>query len=549
MKRVFIAVLIVLPYLLQAQTPLQDSLKALSSILQDVKVKKDDYIQELTFDPSAPYRLQLNITEIDRRGREEEIRYDFNLGLMSPKRVRYKDGRDRLIVSVKSASGSAVKEYEDGAFEGYDDNAYFLAANIDNAREIQRKLKAMIPMARERWEADNILPEDYAGLSAWMQESVRNVDVDGEIWSQQWSPDAVHPTRVVLEQAEDGDETYRNYWNIADIDPSSVDVDAQRKTVTVEADIKGRRDFVRVEEDGLLDDYESSVTLRFAEMDEAQVAANALRSLAKLAAEQEKINPIDYENAAAARRALAETLTDFERGNEQVTQSVSGDCQMTYERTVEEGGEKESYVYAFDFSDFDPGSVEIDVRRTELYVVAEVKAGDDYIYTEEDGAQENYEDEVRFAAEDLPKAKLLQQQIKKIVEECPSETTVQDLSWLQEQLQEIDEEKEALSQSLQLINGDNCKWIFTRLEERRKGTEEKRYEFNLYDLNAKAVALDVSGTTVTVEVPTKGDEDIIKLYADEEEKYNDELEFVLKDVRSGKIFAASLKVLIGNCSE
>jgi len=50
-----------------------------------------------------------------------------------------------------------------------------LAANIDNAQEIQRKLKAMIPMAQERWEADNALPEDYADLSAWMQESVRNV--------------------------------------------------------------------------------------------------------------------------------------------------------------------------------------------------------------------------------------------------------------------------------------------------------------------------------------------------------------------------------------
>ena len=37
------------------------------------------------------------------------------------------------------------------------------------------------------------------------------------------SPDAVHPTRIVLEQTEYGDETYRNYLNIADIDPSSVD--------------------------------------------------------------------------------------------------------------------------------------------------------------------------------------------------------------------------------------------------------------------------------------------------------------------------------------
>ncbi len=542
--------LIVLPGLLTAQAPLRDSLNALSSLLQDVKVKKDEYLQELTFDQQVPYRLQLTITEVDRKGQEERVRYDFNLGLMSPRRVRYKDGRNRIIVSVESAGGSAVKEYEDGDFEGYDDNAYFLAANIDNARDIQRILKAMIPLAKEQWEADNALPEDYKGLSVWMQEAVRNIAVEDETWDQKWVPDAAYPNRVTLEQVEDGEEAYRYFWNMADVNPSSVDVDARGKTVAVEMDMKGRKDYVRVEEDGVLDDYESSVSLQFAEIDDAQLTANALRRLTKLAAEAEDDNPITYESRAEAQAALAATLTNFQREDEAITQRISGDCQMVYELTVEEDGEEEAYRYAFDFADLNPRSVEIDVKRTELYVVAEVKGDEDYVYTEENGEQEDYEDEVSFAVEDIPKAKRVRQQIIKIAEDCPDETAVQDLAWIQEALKSIDEEKEELSQALSLIEGDECKWVFTRLEEGRRDTEELRYEFNVYDLDDRAVELDISRTTVTVEVPTVKDEEIIKLYKnDEEVEYEDELEFVLKDIADGKTFVASLKAMIKTCSE
>lgn len=536
--------------MLAAQTPLLDSLNALSSLLQDVKVKKDEYFQELTFDQQEPYRLQLTITEVDRKGREEQVRYDFNLGLMSPRRVRYEDGRNRLIVSVESAGGSAVKEYEDGEFEGYNDNAYFLAANIDNARDIQRTLKAMIPLAKERWETDNTLPEDYEGLSAWIQQAVRDIAVDGETWDQKWIPDAAYPNRVALEQVEDGEEAYRYAWNLADVNPSSVDVDASGKTVTVEMGIKSREDFVRVEEDGILDDYESSVSLQFAEIDDAQLAANALRRLAKLAAEAEEANPITYNSRADAREALAATLTNFQREDETITQRISGECQMTYERVVEEEGEEEAYLYAFDFADINPRSVEIDVSRTELFVVAELKGGEDYVYTEENGEQEDYEDEVSFAVEDIPKAKRVRQQIIKMAEDCPDETAVQDYAWIQEALQSIDEEKEELSQSLSLMEGDECKWVLTRFEEGRNDTDELRYEFNLYDLDDRGAELDVSGTTVTVEIPTVKDEEIIKLYTnDEEVEYEDELEFVLKDIADGKAFVASLKAMIEACRE
>ncbi|NBC08467.1 MAG: hypothetical protein GVY26_14840 [Bacteroidetes bacterium] len=549
-KRVLAVALILLPGLLAAQASLLDSLNALSSLLQDVKVKKDEYFQELTFDQQAPYRLQLTITEVDRKGREEQVRYDFNLGLMSPKRVRYEDGRNRIIVSVESAGGSAVKEYEDGEFEGYDENAYFMAANIDNARDIRRTLKAMIPLAKEQWEADNALPEDYEGLSAWIQEAVRNITVEDETWDQKWMPDPDSPNRVTLEQIEDGEEAFRYYWNMADVNPSSVDVDARGKTVTVEMGMKDRRDFVRVEEEGVLDDYESSVSLQFAEIDEAQLAANTLRRLAKLAAEMEDANPIAYESRAEARKAMAETLTNFKRGEESISQRISGECQMTYERVVEEEGEEEAYLYAFDFADLNPRSVEIDVKRDELYVVADLKGGKDYVYTEENGEQEDYEDEVSFAVEDIPKAKRVRQQIIKMAEECPDETAVQDLAWMQEALQSIDEDKEELSQSLSLMQGDPCKWVFTRFEEGRNDTDELRYEFNLYDLDDSDIELNISGTTVTVGIPTVKDEEIIKLYTnDEEVEYEDELEFVLKDIADGKAFMASLKAMIEACNE
>jgi hypothetical protein len=548
--RFFTLLIALFPVSLHAQTALADSLTVLKNMVQDVRVGKDDYKQILTYDAEAPYRVSIAITEIDRKGREEELRLELNLALMNARRVRYEDGKDQIKVTLEANNDAAVKEYEDGEFEGYEDEAYLLALNVDNARAMERVLEAVIPMAKEQWEKDNQLPEDFTGLQQWIKSMIKDISVDDDRWEQSWSHSTDQPTRVSLMVTEEGKDDHRYDWNLADVNPSSIEVQVKGKVAKVEMDVRDRKDYIRVEEQGVLDGYDDSVELLFEEVDDAQLAAAALRQLAKQAAEIEEKNEVSYETATSARAALNQTLTNFKREETAIEQRLSGDCQATYEYTEDEEGDTEANKYIFDFADLNPGSIDIEIKGTALTVVAEVRGGEDYVYVEENGEQENYDDEVSFPVEDLPKAKLVVLQLKKIIEACPNEVTTKDFAWMKSELESVEAEQAGLTQTLELLEGDDCKWVFTQAEEKRDEIEEERYEFNLYDLNPRKVKMDISGKSVIVEVETNGGEDIIKTFSeDEEEGYEDELEFVLKNVAAGKAFAASLKAVIEGCEE
>lgn len=549
--RIAILFLCSLPLTLPGQpTTLLDSLEALKNMIKDVQVGKDNYQQELQINKSQPYRIDLIITEIDTKGREERMQFAVNLALIDPNLIHYEDGKDQIRVNLRSASGPVVKVYDNNELDGYDREAYILAFNIDNAREIERILESVIPLAKARWEKDNILPEEFHALSEWVQHRITSVRVDEDQWDQNWSTAEDVPTLVTLRVKDEKGDNYCYRWNLADIHAPSIEVDVKGKLVIIEMGISKRARFIQVEENGELDNYENSLALLFAEVDEAQAMGHALRKLVDLAEEEDASYRPAYEDPAAAMGALQKNLPGFSIDGEKYAQSITGGCLATYELTIDDNKGSETLKAIFDFADLYGPGVEIQVKGKSVSVMAPTVNSADYVYLSEKGEQQNYDDEVQFLVSDLPEAKLIQYQVKQLAEQCSDEIERQDFSWIQTQAEGIHNTMPAFRQQLDLMEDNACKWSFVQEEEKGKKTEVQRLEFNLYDLDAQRVSLDVKGKTVMVNTSTLRNEEIIKVYRNNEElTYTEDLSMLVNDVATGKILAESLKALISNCKE
>lgn len=537
------------PALLSGQQ-LTDSLNALHGMIKEVQIGTDNYQQKLTIDQEFPYRIKFVITEVDKKGKTENLEFQINLALIDANLIRYEDGKDQIRVNLRSGKEPVIKIFEDGELKGYDNEAYLLAFNIDNAREIERILQATVPLAKAKWEEDSALPTSFEELKSWVQDHVKSVTNGDDQWEQLWSDADTHPCRIHLETKNEKGDVIDYRWNLADIHPPSISVGVKGKEVRVEMGTSKKARYVQVDENGERQNYESEVELIFDEVDDAQVMAHALRKLVALSEEKNAAQQTTYNDTDAILKALQDMMPDFRLGENDISQSLEGDCQaaLTIDIQSSKGGEQQEYV--FDFADLHSTSVEIEVKGQELMVAAKTANNGDYIYYAEDGEQKSYTDKVLIATPDLPTAKKIQYLVEQLAEQCSDEITTEAFPWIAQRLEAIKGVRDDFTQELSLLEKDPCKWVLIQREVKGNSTDEERYEFNLYDLDARRVELNIKGKEVMVGVPTLRNEEIIKNYSNNEELgYAKELVLQVSDVATGKVLVESLRKLIEGCEE
>jgi hypothetical protein len=83
-----------------------------------------------------------------------------------------------------------------------------------------------------------------------------------------------------------------------------------------------------------------------------------------------------------------------------------------------------------------------------------------------------------------------------------------------------------------------------------KKSNPKKYEFNLYDLDADDLALQVKGKQVLVNLETRSKEKIINNYTDGEKlSYVNNFDMQFKDIPTAKNVVYTLKEMIKACQE
>ncbi|MBR9923327.1 MAG: hypothetical protein GYB31_21045, partial [Bacteroidetes bacterium] len=182
-------------------------------------------------------------------------------------------------------------------------------------------------------------------------------------------------------------------------------------------------------------------------------------------------------------------------------------------------------------------------------VEVEVPGRKDYIYVEENGEQQNYEEDLLLPAADLEAAKKIQHYVEAAIRQCPTDITATDWSWIEKEIAAGAVTEADVNQSVEQMEGNPCKWAVEIIESGKK-TQEDRYEFNLYDINPEKIDLQISGKRVLIRMETNDRAEIIQRYSNSEDLgYERDLSFEVKDVATAKILVATMKELMEGCEE
>ena len=398
--------------------------------------------------------------------------------------------------------------------------------------------------------------EPYDALT----EAIQNVQIKDDIYEQSFAYDADNNcllTFTILD-TDKGEETVYQV-NASDLNEYKVRFDTKSKSAVVEAETRGGRDLVRVQEDGEVKGYEDKFELYAQDVENARSLVDALKEVIKSCGEQSKEVLIDGQASPSFSELLdflSSTIGEVALNGEQFNQSFSYDSEQPtlFTYTWEDATEGESRKYVASIADFNEQSVSFNTEKGGVWLTLETQGGRDLIQTYEDGELNDYEKEMEIMATDIEQARVLEKALKLLVASSADQTQdafipsnpEPDLNttarYLTEQVGDVNLGKEVYEQSFSY--DADAQQIQYEVVDVDKG-DKNSFRVNPADINANSIVSDTKGEAVLITLETQGERDLIQeLENDQVEGYENEITIRAPGVQEARHQVEALKRLV-----
>lgn len=540
MKKILTYVLILLPFLSQAQSNLKVSLDKVKSYVKEIKLEKSTVNQQFSHEAATPFDVKLTITTTDSKGKRTEELYEFNLGLMGD--IKRSASTKEMKVELASQKSLKVIRYtKGGEMQNYENKVELLSENIDDARELEKNLKDVITAAKTAWEASVKLPkEDLGALQTWLEQNIKDATAEKQTFKQSLKKSSTYKDRALLSLEEnDGSkkatETQADFsWG--DLNEGSAELKISGKEIYVVA--KSKNDYIKTTKG-----YNDEIKIYAQTPSEGSVLQMAIQKIIPLAKKELQARLPKLATKEDGFKVLKDRTKDFKVNESAYTQKIATACLTTYDLKSEIKGKTVEESFKFNFGDL--SDYKLSVSKEIIKITSKVADSKKFIQYTKDGALQNYDNSVDFIVGDLEDARYLAEALPAISKGCKTNITAGDFSSLVAKLKLTENPK----QDLTLQDGDKCKWKLASTLAESKKSVESISEWNLYDIDPKKIDIDVSGKTVGITAYTVNKEKFIKLTKDSKPGFSSEINFVVKDIEDAQKSLATIKALVDGCKK
>jgi hypothetical protein len=317
-------------------------------------------------------------------------------------------------------------------------------------------------------------------------------------------------------------ETSSYEIGLSDLSPQLLKAVTKGNIRLVEVATKDRSEFIKFTKNGEFKDYVAKFTLPAYDND----AAKDIIDLLKAAVETcEKMasdacpKPTTFSDATNQLKTLIGKIIINEN---QIEQELSFDKTIATRAvlTVRESGKSKTIerTYAFDFADFADNKVKFTVSSKQLKVNVFSRNGD-LIQRMQDGKCQSNENDLMFLAANIEQAKCLVKTLQNALAIARDEAD-----------KRLPDNDYKLRLSIETFKG--------------KTTEEVTYEFNFKGIDARRIELKISGKEVSVVLPTKNNEKIIKENKKDKTAYENGITIKVEDIESGRDLLQTLQKVV-----
>ncbi|PHN00861.1 hypothetical protein CRP01_39935 [Flavilitoribacter nigricans DSM 23189 = NBRC 102662] len=542
----------------------------LSALQQQIAAKigpvegaRSAYTQAWSFDPATPDQVKLTVEETDKKkGKTETATYQFSLVDLDENLVRDETRRDlKFITAGIGGKQKMVDVYENGEPQNYEDEVNILVADSKAARELQELLKNAIALARSQ-DKTRLQFGSFEEMDIWLQDHIKDFKQEDNYYMAAFKPSGsekiIYDYNLRRRDSRNVDK-FQYTFNLADLDPNRIQLEVRGRSIAVNAKTERDQHFVTVFDDEQPDNFDDEINFPMESIAAARDLAAVLRMAIPEAVKLRTESLIPMDDLTAGLSDFSEQVRSFTQEGTTFDQKLDNGCLTTYQvQETGSNGKTETATYEWNLGDLGPDEVAIKVAGKDIYVVGEIKNGENLIQYFRDGEQRNYTDQVDIRAEGVENAKSLAFLLKQIAKGCDEQQRQMlggmekddPAAWIQSEVQAFKDPSEPAYRQEIAIDRDNCSLVLTTVSPKGRGEEKMRYEVLLRNLDSAVFNPEVSGKEVLVELPTREGEDHIKTYKNEAvEKFTNSLQIRVKDVAAARSLIAVFWQLMEDCAE
>ena len=234
--------------------------------------------------------------------------------------------------------------------------------------------------------------------------------------------------------------------------------------------------------------------------------------------------------------------------------------QCIYSIHVNNTEEDDAYTYEFNAGDLNEYKITFKTRKHDVYIETETKGGKDLIRKFENDQVDGYDDDFSFYANDVEHARALVENFKNLVRNCSKmqekigfvlgddPTITNALNYLSENINKISVNETSINQELTYDN------IYPSLMKLHLTNESEGetfiYELNASDINATTIQFDTDDEFVFIEIETKGERDLIKVFENGElEGYDDGFVVYADNIENARKLVEVLKFYVNEAEK
>lgn len=462
-----------------------------------------------------PHLVTLSSTSVDEKGAEETFDYLFDLSDIDPFSVKLVVSGRSLHVEVQARERERYIQVSAAEGTEYTPELSIYTDDIEEARQIVHALS----YAATQTEVTRPVWEDYNAALEYIKAHQREVNIGGDLYGHSLEYDlfASDILMVGIKKTESDGETEETVYSFYPADMNeTLHLEVDRDEITVEMETIDDQDFIRRSSGGNVTGYVSQFEFHAPGIDEARNLIGAWEYIIKNSEEELET----FENVEEVNTWMESNFPVLYRDGVTFEQAVSVNRelhnQITFtEKETEDNGETTENLYVLYPEDIDQESMKIHVRFGKLTVSIET-GREDYIRHFENGAVENFTDKAEFYFFDPLVAKNFMEAIRFLITDVsrrkdPELSREESFAFLSGQIPVIELPEVSHEQALEVLEPENCKIKFTRVEtEKDKPGEEFVFEFMASDLSESDSELSVKGNLIEINLETSGNRDLVK---------------------------------------
>ncbi len=393
-----------------------DRLDWLKEHIGNVDLIKKQISQELSENTDYPGAVVLH-KNIASGKKEKDINFSFNLAYLNPKQIDFYVSGDAFGLKIATKHGEKlIKVTENNELKSYVNKLNIATKNVEEARDMQKVLTDIIPLAKQKLEA--ALPKVSNLQKGYdiLNELIEKVTVNDQEYTQNMSGNCV----VNFEQTINGSKKSYNdvyEFNLVDLNKNQIKPKTKGKVIVVELKTKSNQNYIKYTRDGEVKSYKSGIQIYVPGAEQAVIVQKVLQKMTGIC--QAKFDPKKQKplNLNTASQLLQDNLKNFNLGDtsyEQTVEFLDENKSIKYQNVMTGKKSSKELLYEVNLSDLNPKSVKIKVSGKKINVEISTNHMEKLIKYYKDGKIQSYQNKIQFPAPDIETARKIKRALQNL---------------------------------------------------------------------------------------------------------------------------------------